>query len=105
MNEFESAETLAGSIRDFEAQQEDLTLLYYVRNDIAKAREQRKKQADRKTAKVVFKMTQGDHLHQIITDNTQKATNEYDHMIHAYRMPAHDQVTLEAGMASGEMTE
>ena len=50
-------------------------------------------------------MTQGDHLHQIITDNTQKATNEYDHMIHAYRMPAHDQVTLEAGMASGEMTE
>ena len=63
INEFESAETLAGSIRDFEAQQERLTLLYYIRNDIAKAREQWKKQADWRTAKMVFKMTQGDHLH------------------------------------------
>ena len=105
MNEFELAETLAGSIRDFEAQREDLTLLCYILNDIAKAREQRKKQADRKTAKVVFKMTQGDHFHQIVTDNTQKAANDYDHVIHAYRMPAHDQAMLEAGMASGEITD
>lgn len=54
---------------------------------------------------MVFKMTQGDHLHWIVTDNTQKATNEYDHVIHAFRMPVHDQATLETGMASSEITD